>query len=110
MNRGNKMKNSMKYILNTIVSLASFIGGGFFGVLLIGLMLSIEGPTLVMIPGPIWESLLPVLGFILIYGILIAIMYKKVGFKLVKLSICIFIAGILFGPAIAMMYYDIMGS
>lgn len=104
------MKNPKKYILNTVVSLASFIGGGFFGVLLISLMLSIEGPTLVMIPGPIWESLLPVLAFILIYGIIIMIMYKKVGLKLVKLSICIFIAGILFGPAIAMMYYDIMGS
>lgn len=98
MNRGNKMKNSMKYILNTIVSLASFITGVYFCVLLIFILIGLPGGSIPF--GFSWESVMYICVLTLIYGILLRIIYIKIGLKIVKLSICIFIVGIISGPTI----------
>ncbi|MBP1904776.1 hypothetical protein J2Z32_001400 [Paenibacillus turicensis] len=92
------MKISIKFILNTIVSLASFIGGVYFCALLIFILIGLPGGDIPF--GFSWKSVIYICMLSLIYGISLRILYIKVGHKIVKLSICIFIAGVVFGPAI----------
>lgn len=92
------MKKSLKYILNTVVSLASFIGGVYFGTLLIFILIGLPGS--IFYTGFPWEFVINIFIFTLIYGFSLRMLYIKVGIKLVKLSICIFIVGIITGPTI----------
>jgi hypothetical protein len=100
------MKKFIKYILNTVVSLASFIGGVYFCVLLIFILIGLPGGDIPF--GFSWRNLVYICILTLIYGILLRVLYIKVGHKIVKLSICIFISGIVFGPAFLINYHNIM--
>jgi hypothetical protein len=100
------MKKSIKYILNTIVSLVSFIGGVCFSALLMFILIGLPGS--IFYTGFPWGFVMYICMFTLIYGILLRVLYIKVGHKIVKLSICIFISGIVFGPAILINYHNIM--
>lgn len=101
------MKKSIKYILNTVVSLASFIGGVYFCAFHILILLGLPGGDITFSFS--WESVIYICMITLIYGISLRILYIKVGHKIVKLSICVFIAGIVFGPAFLINYHNIMG-
>lgn len=97
----------MEYILNTIVSLVSFIGGVCFCTLLIFIMIGLPGS--IFYTGFPWGFVMYICMLTLIYGILLRIIYIKFGLKIVRLSICIFIAGIVVGPTFLINFHNIMG-
>lgn len=101
------MKKTIKYILITIISLASFIGGVVFSALLLFILIGLPGS--IFCTGFPWEFVIYICMFTLIYGISLRMLYIKVGHKIVKLSVCIFIVGVVFGPAFLFNYPEIMG-